>query len=158
MPLTPEASKMLRYLLERPEGCDGWLRHDGFVVQYGWHLSHHRYYAEVGIAAVSWLRDTLGGDHGMIPAGKVAGIERFPSWEHGPRCVWIAQTPDEIRIQIREATSLSLPENPPGSIEPPIEYLAGTTPCPHCGKTPERYRVLRDGARVCLSCGASSAS
>jgi len=45
----------------------------------------------------------------------------------------------------------------PSPIEPPIEYLAGEHPCPHCGVVPERYRKLRDGWLVCFACGRSSA-
>lgn len=57
---------------------------------------------------------------------------------------------------MREATSLDMLATRPQPIEPPLEYIDATRRCPHCGAVPERYRKLRDGALVCLACGASA--
>ena len=65
-------------------------------------------------------------------------------------------TTDQITIQIREATALELSAPPlfaPPDLRP--KYIEGTEPCPSCGVVPDRYRELRDGALVCLACGAS---
>jgi hypothetical protein len=154
--MTAGGSKMLWYMLEQPEGCDAWLTHDRFVVQYGWHLAHHRYDRDVGVEVLAWLRRRIGGSCGVVPAGAFPMIGKFPSWRFGARAAWIADQPERTTIQIRDATSPELPPGAPPSIEPPPVYIAGANACPHCGSIPERYRVLRDGAQVCLACGASS--
>jgi hypothetical protein len=154
--LTSGGSKMLRYMLEQPEGCDAWLTHEQFVVQYGWHLSHHHYDRGVGVEALAWLRRRVAGSSGVVAAGAFPMIDKFPSWHFGARAVWIADEPERTAILIREATSPELPAAPPPPIEPAPVYIAGAQACPHCRAVPERYRVLRDGAHVCLACGASS--
>ena len=154
--VTHGGSKMLRYMLEQPEGCDAWLTHDRFVVQYGWHVAHHHYYRDVGVEALAWLRRRLSGSCGVVPAGAFPMIDKFPSWRFGARGVWIVDEPERTEILISEATSPDLPTGPPPPIEPPPVYIAGAYACSHCGAIPERYRVLRDGAHVCLACGASS--
>jgi hypothetical protein len=156
VPLSAAGSKMLWYMLEQPEGCDAWITRERFVVQYGWHLSHHRYFSDVAVEVTSWLFDVLGAREGVLSADALPTIPPFMAWSYGPRAVWIAATTDKITIQIREAVSAVLPAEPPSPIEPPIEYVAGTRPCPSCGCTPDRYRRLRGGALVCLACGASS--
>src|SRR5687767_3482259 len=154
--VTHGGSKMLRYMLEQPEGCDAWLTHDRFVVQYGWHVAHHHYYRDVGVEALAWLRRRLSGSCGVVPAGAFPMIDKFPSWRFGARAVWIVDEAERTEILISEATSPDLPTGPPPPIEPPPVYIAGAYACSHCGAIPERYRVLRDGAHVCLACGASS--
>ncbi len=155
VPLSAAGSKMLFYMLHEPEGCDAWITREGFVVQYGWHPSHHHYYSRVATEVTSWLFDELRGRRGILSAGALPAIAPFIAWSYGARAVWIVATTDEIRIQIREAGSVELPEQP-GSIEPPIEYVAAAWPCPSCSVTPDRYRRLRRGGLVCLACGASS--
>ena len=158
VPLSGVGSKMLRYMLDAPEGCDAWITRDRFVVQYGWHLAHHRYGSDVAPEITSWLVRELDACRGVLPAGRVFARDGYPhAWRYGPRAVWIAATTDKITIQIREAISPELPAEPPPPIEPPIEYVAATRPCPSCRHTPDRYRKLRDGGLVCLACGASSA-
>ncbi|HEX7837504.1 MAG TPA: hypothetical protein VF469_08585 [Kofleriaceae bacterium] len=162
LPLTAGASKVLRFMLERREGCDAWLTPDWFVVQYGWHLAHHRYYAEVAPPIVSWLlheggvQDAIERCAVVCPKRSLPRIDGFLAWSYDTRTVWIEAMPAQITLRIRDARSSSILVVP-APVEPPIEYLAGTWPCPHCHAQPERYRVLRGGAVVCLACGASSA-
>ncbi len=145
---------MLAYMLGRPSGCDAWLTRERFVVQYGWHLSHHRYFSDTAVEVVGFLRERIGPRHGVLPASTRLAVGGFAAWRHGARAVWIDTASDKITIVIREATSEELPPRP-SPLEPPIAYVAGTAPCPACGQVPDRYRKLRGGSLVCLACGAS---
>jgi hypothetical protein len=151
VPLTSAGSKMLRFMLEDPSGCDAWLTRQRFVATYGWHPSHHRYFSEVAVEVVGFLCERLGARSGVI-AGSEIVVDGFIPWSHGARAVWIDVASDKITISIREATSTRFPPRP---LEQLIEYVDGRSPCPSCGDVPERYRRLRDGALVCLGCGAS---
>ena len=106
---------------------------------------------------VSWLLH-YGGVHGEIERCAVLyRATAFPGveGEFGPRGVWIEAMPGLITIQIREAKASTIPWMAP-PLQPPVEYLAATWPCPHCHVRPVRYRVLRGDGVVCQACGASS--
>lgn len=174
IPLDGDGTKLLHFMLERNEGCDVTMMPDTFHIQYGWHLAYHRYDHDLAPQVVSWLCDAA--PIGYLPAGslpwwfKVTGNsqresfvpvmrgERLePDWTYGPRRLWFARSPGRVVIMIRDATIDPGPGALPAPIEPPIEYITGDHPCPHCGVVPERYRRLRDGGLVCLACGRSSA-
>jgi hypothetical protein len=82
-------------------------------------------------------------------------MEAPSRWAYGPRRIWFDVSPERVSIMIRDATVDPGAEAHPSPLEPPIEYLAGDHPCPHCGVVPERYRRLRDGGLVCMACGRS---
>jgi hypothetical protein len=149
---------MLHYMLESDAGCDAWITPVSFVVQYGWHLSHHRYYSDVAVEVTSWLVERVGGHRGVLAGSELPALDPVPSWRHGARAVWIDSAPEQITILVRAATSSALPATRPEPIESlrRIEYIAGSWPCPRCSRTPDRYRKLSDGTIVCLACGASS--
>jgi hypothetical protein len=162
LPLDPAGAKMLHFMVKHREGCDAWLTREWFFVQYGWHLSHHRYYSDVAPVVVSWLLETAGVTGAVedcttiVPASTVPAMDRLPSFRHGERALWIRASADRIDLQIRDGVSPAVLASPPSPLEPPIEYVAGAWPCPHCRATPERFRVLRGGGVVCLACGRSS--
>lgn len=149
---------MLRFMLANDAGCDGWLTPKSFVVQYGWHLSHHHYYSDTAVEVTSWLVERLGGHRGVLAAGELPALHPIPGWRHGARAVWIEATPEKITILIRAANSPALPATTPDPIESlrRVEHVAGSWPCPSCGQTPDRYRKLSDTTVVCLACGSSS--
>ncbi|HVK87196.1 MAG TPA: hypothetical protein VM513_23915 [Kofleriaceae bacterium] len=156
VPLTAGGSKTLYYMLDGPQGCDAWLTHEHFVVRYGQHGKQHHYRSEVGVEAVSWLFAQLRARRGVVEAGELPAFGPPEPWRYDARAVWLKATTDQITIQIREATALELSAPPlfaPPDLRP--KYIEGTEPCPSCGVVPDRYRELRDGALVCLACGAS---
>jgi hypothetical protein len=87
----------------------------------------------------------------------VRGERLGPRWTYGSRRLWFERSPACVVIKIRDATIDPGARALPPPIEPPIEYITGEHPCPHCGVVPERYRRLRGGGLVCLACGRSSA-
>jgi hypothetical protein len=156
--LDDACTKQLYYMLERPEGCDATVTADSFVVQYGWHLAHHHYEVELAAGVLRFLVEAA--PDGLLPAGTLRvwyldNAGRRPQWAYGARRVWIDESPERTLIMIRDATIDPGPARPP-PIEPAPVFVTGEHPCPHCGVVPERYRRLRDGALVCLACGASS--
>jgi hypothetical protein len=179
LPLDAGGTKLLHFMLERNEGCDVTMMPDTFHIQYGWHLAYHQYTHELAPRVVSWLCDAA--PAGYLPAGSLpwwfetpAGSTREsrvhdggktvvrsaplePYWTYGPRRLWFERSPGRVVIMIRDATIDPGASAVPPPIEPPIEYITGQHPCPHCGVVPERYRKLRGGGLVCLACGRSSA-
>jgi hypothetical protein len=174
-PLADTGTKLLYYMLERHHGCDVTVTPERFYIQYGWHTAHHRYVDTFALQVVSWLCDAA--PTGYLPAGSLpwwfeasdtstvniyadgtALQSRYPlepRWAYGARRIWIDRAPDSVVLRVRDATIDPGAASIPTPIEPPIEYLPGAHPCPHCGIVPERYRKL-GGSVVCLACGASS--
>jgi hypothetical protein len=179
LPLDAGGTKLLHFMLERNEGCDVTMMPDTFHIQYGWHLAYHRYDHDLAPRVVSWLCDAA--PAGYLPAGAlpwwfevtgdttrdtfvhdgvgmvVRSESLGPCWMYGPHRLWFDHSPGRVVIMIRDATIDPGPGALPPPIEPPIEYITGERPCPHCGVVPERYRRLRGGGLVCLACGSSSA-
>ena len=159
--LDPGASKMLSFMLEDPRGCDAEITPSWFWIRFGRTFSPHRYVMQVAPAVVSFLLD--GADfpatrrltRRLEPTTIPAIGDRFPSWAFGARYVWIEALIARTVIRIRDteaALADALPEIPP-HLGPAFVVLDRT--CPHCGRVPERYRVLSDGSHVCLLCGRS---
>lgn len=178
LPLDADSTKLLHFMLERPDGCDVTVTPDAFFIQYGWHLAHHHYTHDLAPRVVSWLCDAAPAGYlvaGSLPwwfpaspdleretfvdrgGGMVVYRERpGPHWSYGPRRIWFDASPGRVVIKVRDATIDPGPDAVPAPLELPIEYLAGERPCPRCGVVPERYRKLHDGWLVCLACGRSS--
>ena len=157
VPLDDGATKVLSFMLREPLGCDAWIT-DQLVVQLGPHSANHRYRPELAPTIVSWLLDHAPARH--LPAGTMPYWGGAPKrWSYGPSNVWIAPDVERVMIMIRDASDPAdrapLPLPPP-PIEAPPQFAIGDRACPHCAVIPERYRVLRDGGLVCLTCGASS--
>ena len=179
-PLDAGSTKLLFYMLERPDGCDAWLTPGRFVIQYGWHLAHHPWVEDDAPRVVSWLCASAPAGYlaagtmpwwfpnpervseerfGYGPDGKMARLASEPvgpCWSYGARRVWFDATPERITLLVRDATVDPGPDAWPAPIEPPPAFLAGDHPCPHCGDVPDRYRRLSDGSLVCMACGRSS--
>jgi hypothetical protein len=58
-----------------------------------------------------------------------------------------------IRVRTSEAPLADLGTDVP--IEGRHRFVVLDRAGPHCGRIPERYRVLTGGSYVCLACGAS---
>lgn len=163
LPLDAGSTKVLNFILRPSEGCDITITPDTFFIKYGWHLAHHRYKHDIAPRIVSWLCEAAPTGH--LVAGALSWWfevtderGRLEShWTYGPRRIWFDASPERVVIKVRDATVDPGAESIPPPIEPPIEYLVGAHPCPHCRVVPERYRKLRDGWLVCLACGRSSA-
>jgi len=165
-PLDGGASKVLQFMLERPEGCDADLSADRFEIRFGWHPARHRYVLRTAPPLLSQLL-TLA----AVPSGEVhvhakigpATIPavRFPPWSFDPRLIWLEASSSAITIQVRTPSggkdSTEPPPRIPPPIEPPPKFLEFPAPfaCPHCSTPALRFRHLHEGPLVCGSCGRS---
>jgi hypothetical protein len=160
------ASKMLMFMLEKPEGCDATIDANAFEVRFGWHPARHRYYLDLAAPVLSKILE-LAGVTGPIIEGRLSigpaqvSNTDFVPWSFDRRFVWIASTPETVRILVRAREGESDDETRPDALPDPIEmnplYLTFPTAagCPHCQLSAEKYRHLRDGSLVCQSCGRS---
>jgi hypothetical protein len=73
----------------------------------------------------------------------------------GTRYVRIDDGDDRTVLRIRASEAALAELGPEVPVVDPVRFLAIESVCPHCGRIPERYRVLRDGSHVCLACGRS---
>ncbi len=83
---------------------------------------------------------------------------RVPAWDvasQGARYVRIDDVEGRTVFRIRSSEAALVPLGPEIPVIDPIEYVVLARACPHCGRIPERYRVLRDGSHICLACGRS---
>jgi len=163
VPLDDGATKILHSIFNPvmlgADGCDVEIAPADFCLEYGTPGGRHYYMADVAPAIVSWFLDNA--PAGYLPGGTLPNWGGMRGhWSYGPRSVWIDATDDCVMIMVRAASERrALDDRPlpaPPRLKPPIELLAGTHPCPHCGVVPENYRKLRSGGLVCLACGASS--
>ena len=169
VPLDDGSRKVLYFMLHRRDGCDATVTPDRFWIQYGWHLSHHRYFSELAPAIASFL---LAGAPAIterratiVPAGSLpywSPEDELGPWSQQPErwrydafALWVEREPACVTLRLR-ASPPAMPAGTPEPLEPAPVFVAGNHPCPHCGAIPERYRRLRDGALVCGACGASS--
>ena len=165
-PLDAGASKVLRLMLERPEGCDAVLRPDGFEVRFGWSPSRHRYNLAAGPQAVSYLLDLAQAAAGAIEVQAVVGPATVAAldgdaWSFEARRVWLTRSTSSVAIAVRRTDA----NEPPRSLRPfpePIDYpppsfveLSSAQFCPACGALGSRLRQLMTGFLVCSACGGS---
>jgi len=157
--LSPSVSKMLWFMLESERGCDAEVTPRSFTVWYGTRGAS-QYFLSVAAGIVSFLLDGVAlpeTRHVIRRIGPttVPPFPPFPSWAFGVRHVRIDAIADRTMIRVRtsEAPLADLGSEVP--IEGRHQFLALDRACPHCGRTPDRYRVLSDGSHVCLACGRS---
>jgi rubredoxin len=155
------SSKVLRLLLEHPEGCDAQLSPDRLEVQFGWHVGRHRYFLRLAPAAVSRILELA-----ACPAGTRDFHGTLPSidqgeWSCGKRRVWLRASLSAVALHVRNAESgeSQFESTPPPLQEtipsPRFMNLPAPLPCPHCGVAADSFRHLHEGSLVCGSCGAS---
>ena len=118
------SSKVLRFMLERPEGCDASLSTDRFEIRFGWHPSRHRYYLSTAPAVVSRILELAGAPPGSQQVQAVIGPASLPPWSFGRRRVWLRANQDAIAIHVRpaegeEASAIGEPAAFPEPIETP---------------------------------------
>jgi len=165
-PLDGGASKVLRFMLERPEGCDADISADRFEIRFGWHPARHRYYLRTAPAILSQVLTLAGAPSGQRRVHATIGpatmhAAQFPAWSFAPRRIWLEASLSSIAIQVRNASEASASATEPPPIPPPIELapsfldFPSPFPCLHCSTTALKYRHLHDGALVCGACGRS---
>ena len=171
------SSQMLRFMLERSEGCDAWLSSRRFEIRFGWHPARHRYFVDTAPGIMSRLLDLTKAPVGESRLQAVIGPETiqkvgtekelrtggfFPAWSFGLRRVWVESTSMEIAVRVRSAESEDVGRR--GTRQPlpePIEFeqqvleLSDSFPCPNCAVYSSTFRQLRDGYLVCAACGRS---
>jgi hypothetical protein len=165
-PLDARSSKVLRLMLEHPEGCDAELRSDRFEIVLGWSPARRGYYLATGPAVASYILDLASAADGspdvqaVIGPAVVSALEA-ESWSFDARRVWLSRSWSTVRIAVRRAEVLAAPSAPlpfPEPIDfPPPSFieLASAFSCPACGAMGNRFRRLMDGYLVCSACGGS---
>jgi hypothetical protein len=165
-PLDPRSSKVLRILLERPDGCDAIVRPDGFEARLGWYPSRHRYFLTTAPSSVSYLLDLASAPAGSHEVQAVIGpatvaARDYPDWSYDPRRIWLSRSWTSVRISVRraEASDASRPSLPwPEPIDyPPPSFieLSSSLFCPACRVEGSRFRQIMGGYLVCSACGGS---
>ncbi len=164
-PFDDRGAQMLWFMLMN-NGCAAEITPSSFIVPYI--ISGRSDHYELSLAP-SILSFLLGGN-GLPETGHVirriqcaaapfdGSFERFPVWDElrfGERYVRVDDANERTVFRIR-ASKAALDELDPGvPVVDPVRFLELRRTCPHCGRIPERYRVLRDGSHVCLACGRS---
>jgi hypothetical protein len=162
------SSKVLRFMLEKPDGCDSDITPDGFDVRFGWHQARHRYFMRAAPPIVSQLIQFAGAKAPTASVRAAIGPATIPStgfsaWSFGRRLLWIEATDGKVAINVRDdvlGASLERGFDPlPVPLDRAPRYLefSAPFPCPHCGLGSHRYRHLFDGPLVCEACGRSFA-
>jgi hypothetical protein len=155
------SSKVLRFMLERPEGCDATLSPDRFEIRFGWHPSRHRYYLSAAPAVVSRILELAEAPPNTQQVQCVIGPATLPQWSFGRRRVWVRMNQDAISIQVRAADGDELGATEPAVFPEPIEFprqfldFPSPLSCPHCATAAASYRQLHGGSLACGSCGRS---
>ncbi|HEV7554483.1 MAG TPA: hypothetical protein VGO00_03445 [Kofleriaceae bacterium] len=106
-PLDPGSSKVLRFMLERPEGCDAHVGRDAFEIRFGWTPQRYRYVPRSAAKIVSQLlvlaneRRSLVRVRAMIGPATLSGTYRW--WSFEPRLLWMDSDPmtSTVSISIR---------------------------------------------------------
>lgn len=170
VPLEPAGSQVLWYML--PNGCDAAITASSFIVPYIISGHSDEYDPTLAPGIVSFLLDGVGlpdtghairrirlgarlPPEGRAPPGQP---QRFPVWDEaelGARYVRIDDDLERIVLRIRASEADLARLGPEVPVVHPQQHRVLDRACPHCGRIPERYRVLQDGAHVCLACGRS---
>jgi hypothetical protein len=167
VPLDVLSGKALRFMLEKPEGCDGILTAARFEIRYGWAPLDHPYLQAAAPAAISYLLQLAGARAGAKEVQAVIGPGvgppvRADGWKFGRRRLWLRATPAEVTFSIRDADgeddSLDAQPRP---LPEPIDFVRRSmefpapVACPYCETPASSFRDLGAGALVCGSCGRS---
>lgn len=171
------SSKVLRFMLESPDGCDATLSVDRFEIRFGWHPSRHRYFLSTAPGIISWLLEQAQAPAGQrslqakIGPGTVPAIDEVdgsvvwcPEWSFGSRRIWLDASPTTVSVRARSADAGNVEEkNAPAPLPEPIAYAhqsfewPSPIPCPHCRTASRTYRELHGAYLVCRACGRSFA-
>ena len=162
-PLDGGSSKVLRFMLERPDGCDAIVSPHAFEIRFGWHPSRHRYFLRIAPAVVSELLLLSGHSVGQavrarIGPGTVPALQ-FPAWSFGRRLLWLDHSAEAISIRVRNGAD-ALDQDARALLDPiayELTFIDFPSPlaCPKCAAASLRYRRLSDGALLCASCARS---
>lgn len=152
------ASKVMYFMCHDPSGCDAVITPSSFEINYGWNYGPHRYFLQTAPGIVSWLLIASGacGEREVrAPIGPttIPTIDGYPGWQMPALHVAMLEGPAQIAIRVRDTIAGLADPLPSPIVGPPFLELPHL--CRHCGRVPERYRVLRDGSLVCLACGRS---
>jgi len=137
-PLDGRASKVLRLMLEGPDGCDALLSADRFEMRFAWHPSRHRYYLRDAPPIVSQLLTFAGAEPGTRRVQATIGPEtipavQYPLWSFQVRHLWMDASDSIVSIQIRngalDVTRSTRPDPLPEPIEQPARFLDVPSPC-----------------------------
>jgi hypothetical protein len=133
-PLDRGASKVLKFMLERPEGCDAIVSRHAFELRFGWTPTRYRYMPSSAAKIVSQLlvlaheRRSLVRVRAVIGPATLSGTYRW--WSFEPRLLWMDSDPMSslVSIAVRavdvrgaqplEATPGSLPTARPAARRP----------------------------------------
>jgi hypothetical protein len=161
IPLEGSGSRMLWYML--PRGCAAEITPTSFIVPDILSGRSDRYDLSLAAGIVSFLLDGVdlsetGHVIRRIRVSAAATFDGSSAWSHselGARYVRIDDSGERTVIRIRASEAALAELGPELPVVDPPRFLAVERTCPHCGRIPERYRVLRDGSHVCLACGRS---
>lgn len=157
IPLEPSHTKMLWYMLHDERGSDAEITRSRLTVWYG-RGGASPYYLRVAPGVLGFLlagvvlSETRHVIRRLAPAS-VPLLPGFPAF--GVRYVRIDATAEKTLIRVRTSEAPLADLGPDVPIEGRHRFVVLDRACPHCGRIPERYRVLTDGSYVCLACGAS---
>ena len=158
-PLDAATAKMLWYLLEHEAGCDAEITPRSFTVWYvGRGASPYVLAVAPGVVGFLLEGEALPGPgHVIRPLGPgtIPAVAPLPPQPFGTRYVRIDASTDRTVIRIRPDAAALADLGPEVPIEGPHRFVVGERACPHCGRVPDRYRVLGDDSLVCMACGAS---
>lgn len=163
VPLDGGSSKVLRFMLERPEGCDAIVSRDVFEIRFGWHPSRHRYFHWLAPAVVSKLLHLAGQPAGPNVRARLGPATipalQFPAWSFGERLLWLDRSQESISIRVRNVDGelLGAPNVFPDPVAYELTFVNFPTAlsCPACAIESLKYRRLSDGALLCAACGRS---
>lgn len=160
--LDPTSLKVLRIMLERPEGCDARVSADRFEMRLGWHPARHRYHLRTAPAVVTRLLELAGAAPGERDVQAEVGPLEMDGWTFGRRRVWLLLTGDCVTIHVRAADPphatfglQRLPAPQPIDFVPRFLDFPNPVACPHCATRASSFRHLLDGSLVCGACGRS---
>lgn len=162
-PLDGGSSKVLRFMLERPDGCDALISRDAFEIRFGWHPSRHRYFLRLAPAVVSELFQLSGHSGGQAIRARIGPTAipplQFPAWSFGERLLWLHRSSETISIHVRDGhddlhqVARALPD--PISYDVTFIDFPSPLACIRCAVANQRYRRLSDGALLCGACSRS---
>jgi len=159
--LDARGSQMLWFMVQ--SGCAAEITPSSFIVPYIISGRSDHYQLSLAPGIISFL---LGGT-GLPRTGHVirqihlvapATRDGIPAWNEsrlGARYVRFDDIDGRTVFRIRASEAALAELGPEVPVVDPLRFLVLERTCLHCGRIPERYRVLRDDSLVCLACGRS---
>lgn len=159
--LDARGSQMLWFMVQ--SDCAAEITPSSFIVPYIISGRSDHYQLSLAPGIISFL---LGGT-GLPRTGHVirqihlvapATRDGIPAWNEsrlGARYVRFDDVDGRTVFRIRASEAALAELGPEVPVVDPLRFLVLERTCLHCGRIPERYRVLRDDSLVCLACGRS---